>query len=409
MNKIYELDEFINDERFITQEHKQIYLTSGKYLSTKQKNIIKQKFECYFESFEWFDRKNKKNRILLGDAREQAKTRADKRTTQQQTEIALIVKQALINFLSLLSERSEQGFDLDSKIVDGYYYTTTFNFLFDLKLVNHYFKEFVRQVEYPTADEAMEELARFNDNHDLEKINRQYNKNYIKVKKYRWTRTFNQALKSFDVKSKYIVTTWNSFIKNKGLENEEEVKTLSHRFMTDDEQAKFEQWEKELLKQDDVEKSGQFKKTTDKTELYDLLVQEYIEKNFQAYSMYKVKGIKIKHYGSVAEVDSNEFLSDYKARTDKESITALYKQYAKAIHLLDYEQEYRKHELVSEFKDDIYRIDVMDQHLIDATRSDETEELIAKMIGQLEQIEIVEELEQQERLLNEFEWSNVNE
>ena len=197
MNKIYELDEFINDERFITQEHKQIYLTSGKYLSTKQKNIIKQKFECYFESFKWFDRKNKKNRIQLGDALEQAKTRHDKRTTAQQTKIASITKQAIINFLALLSERSELSFDLQNKIHDGYYYTTTFNFLFNLKLVNHDFKEFVRQVEYPTVEEAMEELAKFNDNHELEKINRQYNKNYIKVKKYRWTRTFNQALKKF--------------------------------------------------------------------------------------------------------------------------------------------------------------------------------------------------------------------
>ena len=409
MNKIYDLDEFLDDERFITQEHKQIYLTSGKYLSTKQKNIIKQKFECYFESFKWFDRKNKKNRIQLGDALEQAKTRADKRTTKQTTEIASITKQAIINFLALLSERSELSFDLQNKIHDGYYYTTTFNFLFNLKLVNHDFKEFVRKVEYPTVEEALQEQARFNDDHELEKINRQYNKNYIKVKKSRWTRTFNQALRSFDTKQKYIVTSWNSFIKNKGLDNEEEVKTLSHRFMTDDEQLEFEQWEKELLKRNDIEKSGQFKKTTDKTELYDLLVKEYIEKNFKAYSMYKVKGIKIGNYGSVSEVDYNAFLRDYKARTDKESITALYKQYAKAIHELDYEQEYRKHEMISEFKDDIYKLDAMDQHLIDATRSDETEELIAKLTEQLQAIEIVEELEQQERLLNEFEWSNVNE
>lgn len=396
---IHELDEFLDDEKFITEQHKKIYLEKGKYLSTKQKNIIKEKFECYYESFKFFGTKKGKQQIILGDELEQHKQRIDNRTTRQATEIANITKQAIINFLADLCERSESDLELNSKIENGYYYTTSFNFLFEFRLVKSSFKEFVRKVEYPSADEFFEELERFNNDDDLEKQNRQDNKSYIKVKKYRWNRTFRQALKTFETKDNYVVTTWNKYTTTEDNE-EKEVNYLSHRLMTDD--------EKEILKRNDTEKSSQFKKKTDKTEMYDLLIADYISEKFNAFSVYKVLGIKLEQQNDVNEINTQAFLSDFKTRTDKKSITALYKSCSHSIHALDYEHEYRKQELIDEFLNDIKTTDTLDEYLINATRSNETQELINDYVKRLRDIEIVNEFEmitdeQLLELLNEME------
>lgn len=322
MNKIYELDEFINDERFITQEQKETYLTNGKKLSTKQKNIIKQKFECYYESFKWFDRKNKKNRIVLGDALEQAKTRADKRTTAQQTEIALIVKQAIINFLALLSERSELSFELQNKIEDGYYCNTSFMYLFNLKLVDNNLKQFRNKCMYKDAELELEKLG---GDIDLLIKNDETAKHYLSIKNDEWRKVFNQVLNMSEfknnVKHRYVIVVEKKYKDN---ETNEITTRQEHRFMSDSEQLEFDLWEKELLKNDDIEKPKLFQKQTKAMDNYNFELLSYLDYRFQALRMYTKVCVKIKKYGDVKEVDCKAFQELYKIRTDKRHLYSVF-------------------------------------------------------------------------------------
>lgn len=321
MKKIHNLAEFLNDEKFISKKIKESYLQKGKFVGS-QKQTVTKSFLKYYTSCEILKKeRNKQQQIELGDEREQILNN-DRRTTQQQTEIALIVKQALVNFLSLLSERSELSFELDSKIEDGYYCNTSFMYLFNLKLVDNNLKRFRNECMYQNAEQ---ELLKLGGDIDLLIKNDETAKHYLSIKNDEWRKVFNQVLNMQEfknnVKHRYVIVVEKKY---KDTETNE-IKTMQeHRFMTDDEQLEFESWEKELLKRTDIEKPKLFQKNNDKNDNYKFELLSFLDYRFNALRMYTKVCIKIGNYGNVEEVDCRAFRELYKIRTDKRHLYSVF-------------------------------------------------------------------------------------
>lgn len=175
----------------------------------------------------------------------------------------------------MLFERSELSFELDSKIVDGYYCNTSFMYLFDLKLVDNNLKRFRNEYMYKDAELELEKLG---GDIDLLVANDATAKHYLSIKNDEWRKVFNQVLNMSEfknnVKYRYVIVVEKKY---KDTETNE-IKTMQeHSFMTDDEQFEFESWEKELLTRTDIEKPKLFQKNNDKMDNYKFELSSFLD------------------------------------------------------------------------------------------------------------------------------------
>ena len=199
-----------------------------------------------------------------------------------------------------------------------------------------------------------------------------------------------------------------------------------HRFMTDDEQLEFEMWEKELLKQDDIEKPKLFQKSNEKIDNYKFELLRFLDYRFHALRMYTKVCVKIKKYGNVEEVDYKAFRELYKIRTDKRHLySVFYKakkqvEYANAHTMKDDELAMQSLEIELEGALEQAGVEFEAFNKLDIQNnihSNKTAEMMRERYESTysELLELIHSNELQisddelEVLMNLIEWSNVNE
>lgn len=315
--KIHSVEDFLDDKRFITEKQKAIYLKDGIFRGN-YKNAIKRAFERYYTSFEWLRKKKGcPLQFELGDEREQY-IENDTRASRQDTIIAKIIRQAIIEYINSLAEKDKNELACNRHVQNGYYCNTVFNFSFDLRLLDPALKKMKNNHTNMDAEKELEETYEENIDKFISDV---YLKgNYLYTLENEWRKVFNQALKSAEFKGN--IKRCNVLVFKKKFYNKEAEKMDSfypQRIMTDDEQEKFNLFKKELGSRNDIEKPMLFHKETEKMELYKELQVEFLIENFGAIRTYEDVCIKIKKYSSDnTRADVQAFIDKFKKRTDKQ-------------------------------------------------------------------------------------------
>lgn len=309
--KTYELSLFLDDERFISKSIKESYLKKGKFVGS-QKETVRKAFERYYESCNILNKKrNTPQQIELGKEREH-RIENDNRTSRQTTPLAELVAQEIRNMMINLNHNHRN-------IENEWYIDTSFNYLFNLKLTDialyHFKLDFKHNPNFSCALYEQSE-SEFDSNKQM--IN-----TYLSFKNSIWRLIFRQALNVNDLKrlhkNKIVVTTKNTYI-----DDDDQTHTYkTKQVLSDEEQAKYEQWEVEMSKRSDVEKPKPFSSgKNEKVAMYEMLQEQFIEKEFNANSIYKVVALSLNgEYGEYKEVDKTLFESEYKLRFDKRVIS----------------------------------------------------------------------------------------
>ena len=308
---IHNLSEFINDDRFITKKQRATYLKKGIIRSDSKKAVCKA-FERYYESCS-IPRKKKghEQQIELGDKLKEYKEN-DNRTSRQTTELAELVAQEIRNMMINLNHNHRS-------IENEWYIDTSFNYLFNLKLIDislyHFKLDFKHNPNFS--------CALFEQSESEFDSNKQMINTYLSFKNSIWRIIFRQALNVNDLKrlhkNKIVVTTKNTYI-----DDDDQTHTYkTKRVLSDEEQAKYKVWEAEMSKRNDVEKPKPFSSSkNEKVAMYEMLQEQFIEKEFQANSMYEVVALSVNaNYGEYKEVDKTLFQTEYKLRFDKRVIS----------------------------------------------------------------------------------------
>ena len=327
--EVHSIEEFLDDRKFITEKQKATYLKDGVFRGN-YKSAIKRAFERYYTSFTWLRKKKGcPLQFELGAERNQY-IENDKRTSRQNTKIAEIVRQALINFMNSIFEKDMNELSHDNHIKNGYYYNTSFSFSFDLALLNPAL--YRMKNEYINMD-SEQELNSFNGDIDELISNVTMRKNYLNVVQCEWLNVFKQVLKKPEFKGNF--KRCNMLVFKKEFYNKETDKTEAfypQRIMTDSEQEKFNLFKKELNSRSDVERPNFFKRTNEKTQLYKYLQESFLMENFEADSTYEMVCIKIKKYPDSVPADIQAFSAEFKQRTDKRLAKMLCNKVKKKIH-----------------------------------------------------------------------------
>ena len=366
----HSLDEFLDDPRFITEEQKQIYLTKGKYLSTRSKTAIAKNFEDVYENFKWCGTRKGITYIKLGDVREKPRISHDKRHTRQTTESALIIRQAIFNFMNKLDPE-------DKNIHDGYYYTTSLPFLFKLGLapssLESFYENYYHEDEWDEDDlkevftkekflvknefyEIVEE--RLKEKCEEKKL---IQKQYLDAKKKIWRELLGQAGNLPDMKENYICEKYamNHYFTTEPDLDGNVQKIYSSVLMTEEQEEKYKSWVQEMEKRDDVEKPKIYKKKNEKMERWEQLEKDFIDREFNATLVYTKIGLKINgSYGESKDIDLDYFREDYKFRTSKLIATTIINTYKnKIIWNIEHSKEMISQDFIAqlevEFKTDI--------------------------------------------------------
>lgn len=361
---VHNLSEFINDDRFITKKQRATYLKQG-VLKDNNKKAVCKAFERYYESCVFLRKKKRhEQQIELGKEREH-RIENDKRTSRQTTVMASIIKQAVINFRNEID-------DLDEKIYEGYYYNTVFNWLLELNLLSSDNLKLCYYDLFKSPDERLLELE--NDIDTFIKTDLIL-KQYIDTKKYIFKRAFAQALKN-ECRKRYRLVTYKI--------KDNKVKASGSRFMSDEEQAKYEQWEAEMSKRSDVEKPKPFRKINAKNEEWLKCQADFLDFEFRALRIYQTWGISIEQVSEskVIEIDHEQFEKEFKMRCDQITTNLLFKKFVylkkqewKMRMLDDCEKDDIKEQLFYELesvRNEIRKFDELDLKNKLGVRSEET-------------------------------------
>lgn len=326
--QMHTIDEFLDDTRFITEKQKEQYIVNKRFEGDSKKSV-QLAFERYYESFKWLrKKKGQPMKFELGDARDKPIVN-DMRHTRQTTEIALIIRQAIFNFMNKLDPENKH-------IKDGYYYTTSFPFLFELGLVDDSLKMFYEdyykkekwdeeafQEEFSKEKVYSEDYFREikeKENKKKQEKEKLFHKQYLDAKKKIWRELLGQVGNLPDMKENYIGKKYamNCYYTTEP-DLDGDVQTIySSVLMTDEQIEKYEAWEQEMKKRDDVEKPKIFKKKNKKMERWEKLEKIFIDKEFNATQVYTKIGLKVNgSYGESKEVDLDYFREDFKYRSDK--------------------------------------------------------------------------------------------
>lgn len=370
----YELTEFLNDERFISEKIKVSYLKQNKFVGTQKSTILKN-FLKYYESCTLLKKeRNKPQLIELGSKREVIKEN-DKRKTRQTSFFVKAVQNTIDDFIIENNYLMYQEYTYNAKYnyIDGYHYETVWNFFFALGFSNETFKKFTYEVKYPTSEEKKSLITnKYFGIPELEDIYRTKNKDYINAIYTKWSRIFKQAIRNYDTKESYMMVIKLD-------------KESIHRRFTAEEQAKFESFEYQLLKRNDISKVIPFKKKTEAMENYEREIKQYLIENYGAIRMYKTIGLKIlkdiKHDNSLDMFFKDQFLLDFKEFLDNQRIKSLYESYQENLKFAFYENfEEEKKSRIAEFLMDINKLDSLDDEYLNTYRSAKTQKLIDKYI-----------------------------
>ena len=187
----YIIDDFLDNEKFITKKQKETYIKEGRFQGNSKKSI-QLAFERYYESFKWLrKKKGQPMKFELGEKRK-IPIENDGRTSSQTTEATTIAVRAIKNFITKNSRenRCEEDEDFDnaeSRYISYHFKNnpdrlalTPLNWLVYSGLIGSEFKEYTK--EYYEKDYTKDEYY----------WKRKY---YVDMKKRAIQREFNKVAK----------------------------------------------------------------------------------------------------------------------------------------------------------------------------------------------------------------------
>lgn len=294
----YIIDDFLDNEKFITKKQKEAYIKEGRFEGNSKKSI-KKAFERYYTSFEWGRKKKGQPMYFeLGEKRN-IPISNDKRTSVQTTEITEICIKAIKSVLTEESKKETQEYQES-----------------DNGFINYNFKNNLGRLAltpmgwFVASGLIEDDFRKFCNNH--------YDSDPTKSDKY-WTEKYYAELKSKRIREEFRkIKRKFHFIKIPVLVYEDQSPVL----MGIRDNAILEMFLKELDKNPLCEKPRPFRNITNKAKTYNDLLGKYLKERFGTDKMYYVYQLKIRDYGveKISNDDIEKFRSIIKDSTDRKML-----------------------------------------------------------------------------------------
>lgn len=299
--KVWSLNEFLEDRKFVTYKQKETYLSNSRELTTIQRKSIQKSFERYYESFEWIrKKKGKPLQFKLGNLRSMP-INNDGRSFSKVSKQSLSLINEISKFIYSLK-------DLDNQVIRERYYffdhdgnlaLTPLNWLVESGLVPKKYKNFSQSHYSLREGESLEYWIA---------------KHYTTVKSKLLREEFRKIENKLPFRKLPVLVY--------------EKKSM---LMDENDYLKLKEFQEILLEDPNCEKPRPFHAANVKTKLYNRKLGDYLNDKFETKKIYYVYQVNVSDFVYDFHKDEHklDFIRYIKDKSDTNIIKKEFKEFAK--------------------------------------------------------------------------------